>query len=496
MAFGAVIELGTDFDPVEPVRLPPPVWWRRGVALAGYAALALLLLGPAAPPAVNLLVPVVVMPAGGSITYQLSGDTLYAAWLAYHGPVAGAAQPEPSQATLDAYALADGRLRWRVLLPVNPDDLLIRPVGTDTVVVSALQPWATGDRTVAFEASTGRLLWDSRLPVLPAVPVGETVTLGAYLSADGTPGASPYQSAATGTSPPELLLQGVNVRTGAPTWARRVAAGSYTALPAAATLSTPAADPYAVVIAPGGDATSVDLTSGAVSGTARVHVGPTRTLRGDEYGPSLVVTGPWLLVGYLGTGGPTLAAYRAATLRPAWVGRVRSLDVVTTQCGQLTCLTDEEGTRAVDLATGREGWSTSAWQPVRMLGRWLYALPQGNRHGSGGLLAPGSGTPLLTLAGWAPVPGPAAGPYLLHSTQPADQLVAAPAASWLGVLRATGGVPRVQPLGPMANLPVAGCVAVPGFLACDTAVTEVCPPPPRTGACTQDSRLWIWRYRG
>jgi hypothetical protein len=295
-----------------------------------------------------------------------------------------------------------------------------------------------------------------------------------------------------------VAVQALYARTGLTAWSRLVPAGSYTALPAGGPLPGTATDPYAVVIAPGGAATSIDLTSGAVSSTAHLHIGLIRTPRGDEYGPNLVVSGPWLLVGYLGADGATLAAYRAATLRPAWSGRVRSIDVVASPCGPLTCLTDEEGTQAVDLATGRQWWSAMAWQPVGILDRWVYALPQGNRHGSESLLAPGSGAPLLSLAGWAPVPGPAGGPYLLHTTQPADQLVATPAASWLGVLRTVAGVPRVEPLGPVADLPVIGCAAVPRFVVCETTGIGACVLPPQPGsACTaaQDSRLLIWRYR-
>jgi PQQ-like domain len=471
----AVIDLGTDFEPVEWVRRPPPVWWRRGWALIGYGALVLLLLGAPAPAAPRLLVPVAAIPAGGSIAHELSSNTLYAAWFPYQAPMAGTAQLEPSRATLDAYRLSDGRLRWRVVLPVDLGSLLIRAAGPDTVVVSSLDLGATGDRTVAYDAASGRLLWDSRLPLVPTVPVGDTVVLGAYLRPGEVPDGSPYvRTAGTGTPPP-LLLQALRVRTGTVAWSVRVPAGSFAALPGM-TAFAGTADPYAVVIAPDGRARSVDLLSGALTASARVQLGSTR---GSEDEPVLLVTGPWLLVGYLQGGRPTLASYRAATLRPQWTGPVRSLNLVAAQCGKLTCLSDELGTRALDLATGRVRWSAMAWPPLGTLGGWVYASLQDERGVSASLLAPDSGTPVLSLAGWALVPGPPRGPFLVHTTGP-DQLVDGPGAAWLGVLRATATGPRVEPIGPLVNLSLSGCRAVPEFVVCGAG----------------DGRLLVWRYRG
>jgi outer membrane protein assembly factor BamB len=468
VATPAAIELGEEFDPVDWVRPPPPAWWRRGWALAGYAALVLLVLGPPAPVVPDVLVPVVALPPGGAIAYELSGNTLYAAWFAYQAPRASAAQPAPSQATLDAYRLDDGRLRWRVLLPVDLGSLLIRAAGPDTVVVSTLDLGATGDRTVAFDAGSGRLLWDSRLPLLPTAPVGETVVLGAYLSPSGEPMGSPYVATPGSGAPPAMLLQAVHARSGGVAWTLRIDEGSYTALPAVAAFPGGAGIPYAVVIGPGGAARSVDLASGTVAGPGRVPIGPTRSVRGTEEGPELVVSGAWLLVGYQGAGGPTLASYRADTLAPAWSGRVASLNLVTAPCGELTCLTDKYGTRAVDLATGRVAWQGRAWQPVGMLGGWVYAVDPGTAVPAS-LLAPGSGAPLLSLTGWTVIQGPAAGPHLMYR------------GGWLSVLRAgTTGVPRVEPVAPLAGRSITECAAVPRFIVCGSG---------------QD-RLWIWRYRG
>jgi hypothetical protein len=465
VASPAVIELGpSDFEPVEWVRPAPPAWWRGGWALVGYAALVLLLLGPPAPAAPGLLVPVVAIPAGGAIAYELSSNTLYAAWFAYQAPHAGASRPEPSRATLDAYRLADGRLRWRVLLPVNLGSLLIRSAGPDTVVVSSLDLGATGDRTVAYDADSGRLLWDSRLPLLPTAPAGETVALAAYVDPSGAPFGSPYVRTPGAGAPPAMLLQALHVRSGLVAWTLRIDEGSYTALPAVAALPGATGDPYAVAIGSGGEARSVDLATG--------------TVRGDQDGPELVVSGRWLLIGYQGADGPTLASYRADTLAPAWTGRVPSLNLVAVPCGELTCLTDQYGTRAVNLATGRVGWSGTAWQPLGMLGGWVYAAPQGSGQTvPASLLAPGSGAPVLSLAGWAVIQGPAAGPYLVQTAG----TVTLPGGAWLGVLRATTtGVPRVEPVAPLVDRSIDGCTAVPRFVVCGTDTKQ----------------LWIWRYRG
>jgi hypothetical protein len=457
----AVIELEpADFEPVEWVRPAPPVWWRRGWALLGYATLVLLLVGPPAPVVPSLLTPVAGIQGGGAIAYELSADTLYAAWFAYQAPHAGgASQPVPTRAALDAYRLADGQLRWRVLLPVDLGSLLIRTAGPDTVVVSSLDLGATGDRTAAFDADSGRLLWDSRLPLLPTAPVGETVVLGAYLNSAGEPMGSPYvETPGTGT-PPAMLLQAMYARGGGVAWTVHVDAGSATALPAVAALPG-TTDPYLVTIGRGGEAQSVNLAKGGVSGTGQVRPGATYE-----------VSGHWLLVEYQSEDGPMLATYRADTLAPGWAGRVRTVNPVVAPCGKLTCLTDKYGAQAVDLATGRVEWDEAAWQPLGMLGSWLYGISMAG--GSSGLLAPASGAPVFSLSGWSLVEGPAAGPYLMSTTVGGG--------AWLGVLRDTAtGVPRVEPVAPLGDSAVEGCTAVPGYVVCGVG----------------EKRMWIWRYRG
>ncbi|HKT00518.1 MAG TPA: hypothetical protein VJT31_13370 [Rugosimonospora sp.] len=466
---GGVIELGSDFALIEWERPPPPVWWRRGWALIGYAAIVLLLLGPGAPVGLGPVVPVGAIPAGGAIAYELSADTLFAAWFAFRAPTFGAAETRASQATLDAYRLSDGQLRWRVLIPVDLGSLLIRTAGPDTVVVSSLDLGATGDRTVAYDAYSGRLLWDSRLPLLPAVEPAATVVLGAYLDGDGEPAGSPYvQTPGTGTVP-AMLLQAVGVRTGAVAWSLRVPRGYATALPVVPAYPGRSGAAYAVLIGPGGEARSVDLHRGTVTGTGRVRSGPT-----------LLVSGHWLLSGYPDRGVNTLASYRADTLAPAWTGTVRSLDLAVTECGELTCLTDPEGTRAVDLAAGETRWTAPAWQPVAMLDGWVYAMPQQGRGGPDSLLSPASGAPVLDLAGWSLIPGMAGSQYLVSAGRPADQLGSAPTAAWLGVLRASAaGLPRVVPVAPLSGSRVGGCTAAQPFVLCDAG----------------DQRLWIWRLR-
>ena len=57
----------------------------------------------------------------------------------------------------------------------------------------------------------------------------------------------------------------------------------------------------------------------------------------------------------------------------------------------------------------------------------------------------------------------------------------APGGAWLAVLRAgVAGVPRVEPVAPLADRAVDGCTAVPEFVVCGV----------------DEKRLWIWRYRG
>lgn len=446
----AVIELGTDFEPVEREQRPVPAWWRRGWALTGYAALLLLLLGPPLPIKPSLLVPVTTIPGGRWINYELSSDTLYTAWYPFQ---------QATLATFDAYRLSDGSLRWRVPLPVNTSNLVIRSAGNDTVVVSSLEPAASGDRTVAYDTLTGRLLWDSRLPLLPAVPASSVVVLAAYLRPDGGVALSPAVPGAASGVAARMLLEGLNVRSGRISWSVLVPEGSRAALPSGGGSEGDPDGRYAVILGPDGLARSVDLVWGSVTDPHPVHAGTGAT-----------VSGHWLLVGYRDGATPVLAAYRADTLRPQWTGPVPSLDLVASACGELTCLSDAAGTRAVDLATGRVAWTSMAWQSVGTLGGWVYALPQGRQPGAVTLLAPASGAPVLSLAGWALVPGPMTSPYLVHSTRPA----------WLGVVRTRAGVPEVDTLGSLVDPSVNGCAAVPEFLVCGT----------------DDRRLRLWRYRG
>jgi PQQ-like domain len=469
----AVIELGADLGTVEWVRRPPPVWWRRSWALAGYAALVLLLLGPPRPARPVALLPVAAIPAGGSITRAVAGDTLFTAWFARQAPSLGNA-PVPIRAALDAYRLSDGQLRWRVLLPVNSGNLLIRAAGTQTVVVSSLDPGATGDRTVAYDADSGRLLWDSRLPLVPTVAVGAVAVLAAYLDPDGAPASSPFAHSGSAGAAPAVVLQGVSARTGTVQWALRVPAGSVTVLPGPGE-AAPAGHPYAVIVAPGGDARSVDLYSGGRSPPARIPVAG-----GAGGNPlTLAVTGGWLLAGEQRAGRSTLTGYRVQTLAPAWRVPVPSPGLEAVACGELICLTGRQGTSALDPATGRMRWTSTRWRPAGMLGGWVYALPGDGQPGTGSLLSPGTGAPVLDLAGWAPLPGPGGGPDLVYTTPAGSQAPTGSRSAWLGVLRATPQGPRVDRLGPLVDPAVGGCESVPEYVVCGTAA----------------GRLLVWRYR-
>ncbi|MBO0870253.1 MAG: PQQ-binding-like beta-propeller repeat protein [Micromonosporaceae bacterium] len=470
----ATIELGGDFEPEE--RVP------RGLAFGVRARRLLLVallgavgLGGSPPPARQPLTPTAALPDNVYLGFQLSGGTVYTV-------SSGDAVTFSQLPTLDAYRLGDGRRLWRIPLPLPASLPEAVPIGAGVLLVTGTASAAPGDRTVAVDQATGTWLWSSPLPWLRLVPAGRTVLVGAYLEADGGPGISPLVDTPSPRHPPPLQLAGLDPRTGRVAWSVRVPAGYWTGLPREADRpGDPAGSGgsrYAVMVSPGGSVSTIDLTDGAVSRPVPLAL---------AVQPDLRLIGDWLVV----AGGTSLSAYRLADLRLQWTFVVNSPHPATVACGTLICVNDGRDSLAVVAATGRLAWSTTRWTPTGTLGGWIYAVPAAPPGTTGdgapagpaapALLDPGTGAPVLTLTGWALVPGmlsPGGGPYLLRAADPEVAPTAAIGVTWLALLHPGGGRPRIEPLAPVPEVFGNGCAAADVWIVCET----------------RENSLRAWRY--
>jgi outer membrane protein assembly factor BamB len=461
MGGGAVIELdravvasrGPDGDWAVPPR------WRRRLRLALAALLSGLALAAAAP-LPGGLVEVAALDVTTIVVEHIAGGRLFV--LVPGGGL-----------RLVAYRLSDGRRLWAVPLDVEPGTAGL-DVQDSTVLVSSGARLAGKARLVALDAGTGRERWRSDLPRLPGVGRRGAVLVATHLNPDGSPGPSPYGAPIDPLTPPPLLVQALDVGSGRPVWSYRVPAGRWTAFPydvfgTDAVSGTGSAGGF-VVVAPDGQASAVDLDTGAVRAAATIAVGTTRQLGGGVAGPVLAVRGDLLVVGYLRDGQPTVAVYRTGTLTRQWTATVRTLNVGVTWCGPVLCLNDEYGFRAVVPDTGRVAWSVTDAGWYGPVDRWLYQAPDPLRPGSAHLVDPATGRSVLDLGRWR-LGGQATG------QPPLFELVEAESGRiWLGLL---GTGPHIRPVGSLTGLAANSCTLGGGYLAC----------------LTTTDRLRVWHYR-
>ena len=466
MATGTLIEL--DADPVagpEPEPGLPPGW--RRVARFGFLTVACVAgLVAAQPLGPARLMPVASLNTAPMLSERVAGDMMYA--------IVSDTPP-----TLDAFRLSDGALTWRVPLPIGDSaaSVEVSPAHAATVLVNSLDPTTRGDRTAAVDAATGRVLWHSRSFRVTQINTGVTALLADDVATDAGAGRRYRQ---------------VDARTGRELWSYQVPAGWTTALPD----DPPGSDTerHLVAVSPTGAARSLELATGRQVAAADLDVGaPTAAEAepsvgsGPEHeessynaGPSLMIRGDELLVGYEdeATGQTSLAGYRTDSLAPLWTVPVRSLTLRVDGCGRLLCLGESGQVRALRADTGAVVWSGKGWPGVvGVLGRWLYtvsdlAASYGYWPGPARLIDPGSGRTDLDLGNWRLVsePDPAGRPALFERIEQSTGRV------WLGAL---GNGPSVTPLGTVADLPSGTCDAGPHYIVCLT-----------TGQLVS-----IWRYR-
>jgi hypothetical protein len=490
MAAGTVIEL--DLDPAESTGEPGlPPRWRRGLLACGVLVVCATTLVAARPWDAPRLTEIATLDTETIMSERVSGDSMYAILAGLH----------PS---LAAYRLDDGTRRWSIPLPVPDSAALVEvaqpvaPAGATgdgaaaTVLVSSLDPTLTDNRTAAVDGATGATLWRSPLFRVTQVNPGSGVLLAANLT--------------TGAGL-ERRYRDVDPRTGAGRWAYDVPAGWTTALPdeppgsdrerylvAVATADIQAAAPQAAGAPPDAappdaappdaappDAAPPDAAppaappDGSPAGggpAARTAAGPA------DPGPSLMVRGDVLLVGYQRDGQALLAGYRIGDLAPLWTDKVRSLSVRVDLCGDLLCLSESGQLRAVRPDTGAAPWSGAGSPGITgTVQRWIYtvsdlAASYGLWPGPARLVDPATGRTALDLGGWRLVsqPDPAGRPALFELIEHGTGRI------WLGLLEAG---PRVQPLGTVSDLPSGTCDAGPTHIVC----------------LTTGQQLRIWRYR-
>ena len=425
---GTLIDL--DLDPAgtrQSGREPGPRW-RRGLALAlATAVCATALVSSTALPAARL-VEVATIGDVPVATEQVAGARLFVL-------AAG-----DGAARLTAYRLADGGRLWQTPVAVNPA-AGIEVVG-DTVLLNA-------DVTVALDAGSGRLLWRSDLPRVSMAVHDGRVLVAALLD-------RPDPAAPSLSIHAPLLVRALNLRTGQPVWSYQVPGGWLTALPADPADADPS-DRF-VVIAPDGQASAVDLATGAVRANATIPV-TQAALDENTAGPWLALLGNQLVVGYLRQGSPALTVYRTDTLAPQWTVMVPTLNVAVHRCAPLLCLSDTRGVRGVAAATGTAVWAANGAAWFGQVDGWIYDAPQPSQPGSARLIDPVTEHIVLELGQWrlsAQAPGR---PPLFEWVEKDS------GRTWLGLL--TAG-PRIQVLGAVTGLAQDSCGLGDSYLACLT----------------------------
>lgn len=412
------------------------------------------------------------VPASTGSQYTILGDNLYVA-----EPVDG------GFSHVTAYRLRDGRARWSV--PVNLPTLPIGLTEADGVVLASVNlAGASGNQTVALDAQTGSLLWNSPAVFQGLLAAAHRALLTSAFPMDFAlvPGAAPTDKLGT-----EVVA--VDLRDGREAWRYELTAGCVHATDAAA-----AGAPMAVLCPVGSaqqgpssetdELRAIDLATGEVDRAVRLTLpvavppNPLGTLRlaGAPVRPVLSVVAGRILVGAAGDssgGTATMNAYDPATLRPLWTRQMSSIDYEATPCAGLLCLTDAYGLAVVDPPTGAVRWHTSERAfavPAGALASRLLVQPSGGARVA--LVDVGTGRPVLDLDGWRVVAGgPGALPIFARwQPQPDGR-------AWLATV--TMDPPALRPAGFAPDLLEDKCVTGGDYLVCQTLT----------------QRLRVWRYR-
>jgi hypothetical protein len=443
---GALIELDVDRPVAAPVGGRPRSG-RTVMVVVLVVVLALLGGGQAAPP--SRIAAVATVPTRSLTAVLLTPATVYVA-------------EDSGVPVLTAYALPDGRARWRIRL--IDAARTIRSVADAGVLVVATSSEVAGTaRLVVVDAATGRVLWSQWQATVVDVPPGGRLLLEWRAEPPERLDLRSAQTKQVDTDPGRAELRWMDLRTGEVTWARPVPAGADVAAShdpdrrdSGALLVTDV-DGAAQLLA---EDTGTVLASGQV-GSLVGNLVLTPGSPGDapapvgERAPVSLLGGEFLIQHRRNTGTGWLTAFDLDTLTERW-SVTGDLLGTPFRCGRALCLGAAEGIRAVDPATGAVGWTSSRWQYASPLGedRLLGYGP----HGFGVLDAGTGRTRGEVGAAWTRV--------LLNGARPPLLVRSDAGRYWFALLRLEPVAP--DPLGYVTGVDGPSCQVSGALLACLT----------------------------
>ncbi|GAA4461759.1 outer membrane protein assembly factor BamB family protein [Phytohabitans houttuyneae] len=351
---------GIDLDvvPVTATGRRPPRW-RRWPAVTAISVAALLLGGGAAPVRRPWDRPVTLdaVPPGGMVVVD---DSLYLV------------RPD---GVVTAYA-ASGEKRWSV--PLGAANLYHAEAVADLVVLGGITGGADPGSgfTVAVEAATGVPRWRRS---------------GAVRLIDRAAGLVVIDEPSRQVARPRASYRLLELATGRDVW-------PWATRPVDETLTPVADDGGRLAGLLQRDASGRTLLLDAGTRQDRLLADAPRVADAYRSGDDLLLLTD-------GTGAQ-LVMYDWETLRPRW--RVAApVGPLSGRCGPWLCVVDEDGTAAVDPATGQVRWRHSGVPAV--VGQPLVLHEFGGTAARLTLADPTSGRPLLELPGWTGIGAPAAG---------------------------------------------------------------------------------------
>jgi outer membrane protein assembly factor BamB len=363
---------------------------------------------------------------------------------------------------LTAYALPDGRARWRIRL-IDAARTIRSVTDAGVLVIATSSEVAGTARLVVVDAATGQVLWSLWQATVVDVPPGGGILLEWRAEPPERPDLRPAQTKQADTDPGRAELRRVDLRTGEVTWSRPVPAGADVAAShdprrtGSGALLVTDADGAAQVLA---EDTGTVLASGEVGslvGNLVLTPGPPgeAPAPAGERAPVSLLGGEFLVQHRRNTGTGWLTAFDLDTLTERW-SVTGDLLGTPFRCGRALCMGAAQGIRAVDPATGAVRWTA---------GRWQYASPLGEDgllgygpHGFGVLDAGTGRTRGEVGAAWTRVLLNGAGPPLLGRAD-ADRY-------WLALLRRDPV--EAEPVGSLSGVDGTSCQVSGALLACLT----------------------------
>lgn len=359
------IDLG-ELPPHDEVRLEPDPWWpvvrrrwrdRRTWRLAAVAAVTTLTavtVAAAATPARPALTQQFTI-AGTSVAYD--AQTLYVV-----DAPDGVAAAGP--ATITAYRLADGAVRWERSPPGLDGDGAWLTVQAGTLLASSRTGAGNDPQTTRLDPGTGEPLWTQT--GLSGQAAGGWLVLERQL-------ATPLPEEPVDDVVPAVELTVVDLATGAPAWRIEILGWAY---------GMDADGTNLVTMDEHGELHSYDLATGELVATRSLPTpdGP----GGVHYYGTLQVIGSVVVLLAPSGATPVITAFDVATLAPRWRSAVAYDESASvsrpTRCGGLVCLIGGESPRALDPATGEQLWSADWLPPDDGDSHWYDATGIGEVH--------------------------------------------------------------------------------------------------------------------